>query len=79
MTKVVEFLRVDTILNCAYGPGDVAGFPDEIADRLMNPNRPGGAYAKLHGDGKPKPFGRKIPDINGYVSGWGTDQLPKQG
>jgi hypothetical protein len=64
-------LRRATVIRVA---GDVAGFPPEIADKLIERK-----FAVLHGDGKPKPVGHKIPDINGYVSGWGSDQLAKQG
>jgi hypothetical protein len=77
--KVVEFLRNDIINSCVYAVGDVAGFPDEIVDKLLNPNRPGGAYAKLHNGGKPVQAGHRIPDINGYVSGWGANHLPQRG
>jgi hypothetical protein len=64
--KIVEFIRNDLIGNCVYCVGEVAGWPDEVADRLI-----ARGFAKLHGDGKPKVVGRKIPDDigSGYWAG----------
>ena len=64
--KIVEFIKPDLIGNCVYCVGDVAGWPDEIADRLITRG-----YAKLHGDGKPKAVGHRIPDDlgSGYWAG----------
>jgi hypothetical protein len=64
--KIVEFIKNDMIGLCAYNVGDIAGWPDEIADRLI-----ARGFAKLHGDGKVKQVGRKIPDDigSGYWAG----------
>jgi hypothetical protein len=64
--KVVEFLRNDMLGGVAYSIGEIAGFDDVVADKLMNPNRPGGAFAKLHGDGKPKAAGGRIPNAKDW-------------
>ena len=64
--KIVEFTRNDLIGNCVYLVGEIAGWPDEIADRLIQRG-----YARLHGDGKPKAVGRRVPDgmDSGYWAG----------
>jgi hypothetical protein len=55
--KIVEFTKNDLIGNCVYQVGEIAGWPDEIADRLI-----ARGYARLHGDGKPKQVGHRVPD-----------------
>jgi hypothetical protein len=55
--KILELTRNDLIGNCVYCVGDIAGWPDEIADRLI-----ARGFAKLHRDGKPKAVGHRIPD-----------------
>jgi hypothetical protein len=64
--KIVEFTRNDLIGNCVYCVGEVAGWPDDIADRLI-----ARGFAKLHGDGKPKQVGHRVPDglDSGYWAG----------
>jgi len=65
--KIVEYIRNDmTDARCCYNIGDVAGWADEIADRLIQRG-----YAKLYGDGKPKPIGHRVPDgmDSGYWAG----------
>jgi hypothetical protein len=74
VTKIVRFIKNDLLNSVVYSEGEVAGFDDWIADNLIKRE-----FAVLVGDGRPKQVGRKVPDLNGYVSGWGTDQLAKQG
>jgi hypothetical protein len=64
--KIVEFTRNDLIGQCVYSVGEIAGWPDEIADRLI-----ARGFAKLVGDGKPKPVGHRVPDDigSGYWAG----------
>jgi hypothetical protein len=64
--KIVEFIRNDLIGQCVYNIGEVAGWPDDIADRLI-----ARGFAKLVGDGKPKVVGRRVPDSmdSGYWAG----------
>jgi hypothetical protein len=64
--KIVEFTKNDLIGNCVYQVGEIAGWPDDIADRLI-----ARGFAKLHGDGKPKATGHRIPDDigSGYWAG----------
>lgn len=59
--KLVRFLKNDL----PYTKGEIAGFPDRVADRLIELR-----FADLHGDGKPQPVGQKIPDPFGYSSGF---------
>ena len=62
MTKVVvKFLKPDFLLGIAYCPGEVAGFDAWIGERLIAKG-----YAVLHGDGKPKLAGGRIPGARGY-------------
>jgi hypothetical protein len=65
--KIVEYIQNDmTGGQCVYTVGEIAGWPDEIADRLITRG-----YAKLHGDGKPKSVGHRVPDgmDSGYWAG----------
>jgi hypothetical protein len=64
--KIVEFIKPDLLHNTVYNIGEIAGFEDWIADNLIKRG-----YAVLHGDGKPKAVGRKIPDDigSGYWAG----------
>jgi hypothetical protein len=64
--KVVRFIRDDFMSPIRYGEGEIAGFEDAVADRLI-----ARGYAVLHGDGKPKKVGQKIVDEpgSGYWSG----------
>jgi hypothetical protein len=64
--KIVQFIKNDLLGNCVYCVGEIAGFEDWIADNLIKRG-----YAVLHGDGKPKVVGRKIPDdiASGYWAG----------
>jgi hypothetical protein len=64
--KIVEFIKNDLIGQCVYCVGEIAGWPDDIADRLI-----ARGFAKLHGDGKPKIVGHRIPDDlgSGYWAG----------
>ena len=62
MTQVVvKFLKPDFLLGIAFSPGEIAGFESWIAMRLIEKK-----YAVLHGDGKPKQAGGKIPGARGY-------------
>jgi hypothetical protein len=51
--KIVEFIKNDL----PYCQGDVAGFKDHIADKLI-----GKGFVKLHGSGQPKNVGERIPE-----------------
>jgi hypothetical protein len=64
--KVVEFTKNDLIGNCVYSVGEIAGFEDWIADNLIKRG-----YAVLHGDGRPKAVGHRVPDgmDSGYWAG----------
>jgi hypothetical protein len=64
--KIVEFIKNDLIDDCVYNKGEIAGWPDDIADRLI-----ARGFAKLHGDGKPKQVGHRVPDVmdSGYWAG----------
>jgi hypothetical protein len=60
--KIVEFIRNDLINGVVYNVGEVAGWSDEIADRLI-----ARGYAKLHGDGKPKAVGQQEVFLTGLL------------
>jgi hypothetical protein len=64
--KVVVFTKNDLIGGVVYNIREVAGWPDEIADRLIHRG-----FAKLHGDGKPREVGHRVPDGmgSGYWAG----------
>jgi hypothetical protein len=64
--KIVEFIKPDLLHNTVYNIGEIAGFDDWIADNLIKRG-----YAKLHGDGKPKAVGHRVPDgmDSGYWAG----------
>jgi hypothetical protein len=64
--KVVKFVKNDLLGNCVYNIDEIAGFEDWIADNLIKKG-----YAVLHGDGKPKVVGHRIPDgmDSGYWAG----------
>jgi hypothetical protein len=55
--KIVEFVKNDLINSVVFNVGEIAGFDDWIADNLIKMG-----YARLHGDGKPKAVGHRIPD-----------------
>jgi hypothetical protein len=59
--RIVRFLKNDL----PYLQGEIAGFPDHIASKLIEKG-----FAVLHGDGKPKQTGTRIPDPFGYSSGF---------
>jgi hypothetical protein len=55
--KTIVFTKNDFIGNVAYSAGEICGWPDHIADRLIAKG-----FAKLHGgDGKVKEVGGRIP------------------
>jgi hypothetical protein len=64
--KVVQFIKNDLINGVCYNVNDIAGFEDRIANYLIERK-----YAVLHGDGKPKQVGHRIPDgmDSGYWAG----------
>jgi hypothetical protein len=64
--KIVEFIKNDLIGNCVYCVGEIGGWPDDIADRLIQRG-----YARLYGGGKPKAVGHRVPDgmDSGYWAG----------
>jgi hypothetical protein len=73
MVKVVKFIRNDLIHgSIVYAEGEIAGFDDLIADRLIQRG-----FAVLHLDGRPRPVGGPIPDVNGYTSGFGLPGKPR--
>jgi hypothetical protein len=60
--RIVRFIKNDL----PYLQGEIAGFPDHIASKLIEKG-----FVVLHGDGKPKQVGQKVPDPWGYSSGLG--------
>jgi hypothetical protein len=64
--RVVRFIRNDL----PFLSGEVAGFRDDVAEKLIAKG-----FAVLHGDGKPKQTGARVPDPFGYSSGF--SDLPK--
>jgi hypothetical protein len=64
--RIVEFIKNDLTGNCVYNVGEIAGFEDWVVDNLIKKG-----YAKLHGDGKPKAVGHRVPDgmDSGYWAG----------
>jgi hypothetical protein len=60
--KIVVFLKNDFIGSIAYNAGEICGWPDHIADRLIAKD-----FAKLYGgDGKPKVIDGKIPGAEDF-------------
>jgi hypothetical protein len=59
--KIVVFLKNDFIGGIAYNAGEICGWPDHIADRLIAKD-----FAKLYGDGKPKVIFGKIPGAEDF-------------
>jgi hypothetical protein len=55
--KIVQFIRNDSLYGVCYNVGEIAGFEDGIAAALIAKG-----FAVLHGDGKPKKVGERIPD-----------------
>jgi hypothetical protein len=76
--KIVEFRKNDLIGNCVYCVGEIAGWPDDVADRLIAKG-----YAVLYGDGKPQLAGGKIPGAKDWLDKQGLDEhvakLKKEG
>jgi hypothetical protein len=66
MKIVVEFTKNDLIHGIVYNVGEIAGFDDWIAENLLKSR-----FAVLHGDGKPKVVGHRVPDgmDSGYWAG----------
>jgi hypothetical protein len=65
--KIIEYIKNDMTGGfVAYSIGEIVGWPDDIADRLIQRG-----FAKLHGDGRPKDVGHRIPDgaDSGYWAG----------
>lgn len=61
--KIVIFTRSDFINGIAYSPGEIAGWPDHVADRLVSKG-----YAQLYnGDGKVRPAGGRIPNAKDWL------------
>jgi hypothetical protein len=69
--KVLILLRNDFIGGVAFNAGEICGWPDHVADKLLL-DRPGGAYARLYSDGKPREVGGGIPGAKDY---WDNVQL----
>lgn len=65
--KVVVYTRTDMINGVAYSPGEICGWPDHVADRLVAKG-----FAKLYGDGKVQKIDGKIP---GAADFWTNTQL----
>jgi hypothetical protein len=65
--KIVVFIRNDLINGTAYSAGEIAGWPDHVADKLIAKG-----FAKLHGDGKQKDIDGKIPGAKDW---WDQQQL----
>jgi hypothetical protein len=59
--KIVVFTKNDFIAGIAYNAGEICGWPDHIADRLI-----ARGYARLSGDGKPKVVDGKIPGAEDF-------------
>jgi hypothetical protein len=55
--KIIELTRGTMIGLIRYNPGEICGFEPRIADILIKEN-----FAVLHGDGKPRKVGERIPD-----------------
>jgi hypothetical protein len=60
--KIVQFVKNDFIRTIAYAEGEIAGFEDWVADRLIEKK-----FAVLYGDGKPKVAGGKIPGAKDWL------------
>jgi hypothetical protein len=65
--KIVVFTRTDFINGVAFSPGEICGWPDHVADRLVAKG-----FATLYGDGKPKVVDGKIPLAKDW---WDNAQL----
>jgi hypothetical protein len=80
--KVLIFLRNDFIGGVAYNAGEICGWPDHVAAKLCQ-DRPGGAYAKLYGNGEVQKIDGKIPGAEDWWSRKRLDehvaQLKKEG
>jgi hypothetical protein len=59
--KILVFIRNDLIYGTVYNAGEIAGFDDRVADNLISKG-----YAKLHGDGKKREVGAKIPGAEDF-------------
>lgn len=64
--KVVIFTKNDFIAGVSYGAGEICGWRDEVADRLIQRG-----YAKLYGDGKPREVGGRIPNAKDWLDNQG--------
>lgn len=66
--KIVIFTKNDFISGIAYNAGEIAGWPDHVADRLIAKG-----FATLHGgDGKVQKIDGKIPGAKDW---WDNAQL----
>lgn len=60
MTKIVKFTKNDLIGGVVFNVGDVAGFDEAVAEKLIKRE-----FAVLEGDGRPKKVGEKLPPGRG--------------
>ena len=77
--KIVIFTRSDFINGVAYSPGEICGWPDAVADKLVSKG-----FAQLHnGDGKVQLAGGRIPGAKDWLDDPGLNdhkaQLKKDG
>lgn len=59
--KIVVFTRNDLINGVVYNAGEIVGWDDRVADRLIAKG-----FAKLYGDGKQREVGGKIPGAEDF-------------
>jgi hypothetical protein len=59
--KIVEYIKPDFIGGVCYAAGEICGWPDEVADKLIAKG-----FAVLYGDGKPKAAGGRIPNAKDW-------------
>lgn len=64
--KIVVYLKPDLIAGVVYNAGEICGWPDHIADKLIEKD-----FAKLWQDGKVKEAGGKVPGSKDF---WTTQE-----
>ena len=76
--KIVVFTRTDLINGVAYSPGEICGWPDAVADKLIAKD-----FARLYNDGKVQLAGGRIPGAKDWLDDPGLNdhkaQLKKDG